>query len=155
MEKNNYKEYFRRIKAQNSLIKNTKKTTDSVSLQLQCSCAHRDANGGISIDSPRNGEVNPITKGAVFHCRECLKPLDFSDMPQEEFERAIHTIDRLCDIGKMHLNFKNERDQNLLNDIAVYQYHTKTLMKNLYNACVKSKGKKKKKSKDSFYSNFG
>ena len=147
---NAYKTLQTRVQSQVKLLKANEKSIEKARLQMQCACVHRDGNGAISLNSPQgggDGNKSRITGAPLYTCRECHKKLDLSQIKQEDFDLALDVLDRICDISKIRLDCKTDRDRDLLNDIATFQYQLNDLMRNLYNSAVKGGNKKKNKSR--------
>lgn len=122
------------------------KALDKVKLDYQCHCAHRDQNGAFALNPPQghNPKRNPFTDKALYRCRICEKELDISTIPEDDFKRGLDVIDRVLDIGKMHLDLNSARDRDLLELVSKLQYQLQSTLPDLYKA-ICSGGKRKKK----------
>lgn len=146
---NPYKTLQTKVQSQQKLLRANEKSISRARLQVQCACVHRDGNGAISLNSPQGGpnaKKSKFTGNALYTCRECFKDIDVSPIKQEDFDAAIDTIDRICDIAKIRLDCKTDRDRELLNDIASFQFQLRELMPNLFSTVTKG-GKKKKQNR--------
>ena len=140
---NPYKIMQTRTQSQNKLVRANEKSLVRARLQIQCACVHRDGNGAINLDPP-HGEKSSITGAPLYTCHECYKKIDLNSISQEEFERALNVIDRICDVSKLRLDCKTDRDRELLSNIAQFQFQLNEMVRNLYNTAVKGNNKKKK-----------
>lgn len=119
---------------------------DKVRLNYQCKCAHRDMNGAFALNPPQGNKPkqNPFTGKALYRCRICEKELDISQIVQEDYQRALDTIDRILDIGKMHMDLNTERDRELLTLVAKMQYQLQSTIPDLYKAICNGNKRKKR-----------
>ena len=119
---------------------------DKVRLNYQCKCPHRDMNGAFALNPPQgnNPKKNPFTGKALYRCRQCEKELDISQIPQEDYQKALDTIDRILDIGKMHMDLNSERDRDLLELVSKMQYQIQSTIPDLYKAICNGNKRKKK-----------
>ena len=149
---NSYKVLNTKVQSQNKMIRLNEKAIEKARLQLQCACAHRDQNGGLSIDTPHNNSPKSRFTGApLYRCRECYKLLDLSRIDQQKFDEGLNTINSTIDIGKMRLDIKNDKDRDLLNRLASLSYELNTIMPDLFKSILKTQGKKgKNKQKGEF-----
>ena len=147
MEKNAYKILQAKIHSQGELLRANEKAMKTARLQQRCSCPHKDANGAISLNSPGgpNAKKSPITGAPLYMCRECGGFLDISQIPEEDFKKAMDVLVRVCDLAKMKVNCSSEKEQQLFNQIGLLQYQLQTLMPDLYNGIVKKTGGRKEK----------
>lgn len=123
-----------------------RRALDKVTLHTQCKCAHRDTNGAFALNPPQgnNPRKNPFTGKPLYRCRMCDKELDISQIPQEDYERALNTVDRILDIAKMHMDLNARRDEDLIQLVSRLQYQLASTVPDLYKA-ICNNGKRKKK----------
>ena len=145
---NSYKVLNTKVQSQNKMIRMNEKTIEKAKLQLQCACAHRDQNGGLSLDTPHGGpnaQKSKFTGAPLYRCRECFRLLDLSRIDQATFDSSLNTINCVLDIGKMRLDLKSEKDRELENHLASLMFNLNTLLPDLFKSIVKTQGNKKKK----------
>ena len=149
---NPYKTLQVKVQSQNKLLRANEKSMSRAKLQMQCACAHRDGNGAISLNSPQGGPEgkSKFTNAPLYTCRECYKKLDLSQISQDEFDRSIDIMNRVCDIGKIRLDVKSDRDREMLNDVASVQFKLNTLLPDMFNAIVKGSKNGKKKQRNPY-----
>ena len=149
MANNAYKIINNRIHSQGNLVKANRKSIERATLQLQCACPHRDANGAISINPPsgQNAEKSKITGAPLYQCRECYKKLDLSNISQEEFDKALYTICRVIDIGKIRGDYKSEKDRELMQNLSSIEFQLEEILPDVFQTIVKSGNRKKKKGR--------
>lgn len=134
------------VAASKKKIKENLRAMDKVKLHVQCQCPHRDMNGAYALIPPQGNspKKNPFTGKALYRCRSCEKELDISTIAEEDYKKAINTIDRILDIGKMHFDLNTERDRDLLEHVSRLQYQIQATIPDLYKS-ICSGGKRKKR----------
>lgn len=149
---NVYKALQTKILAQGKLLRANEKGMKKAGLQMRCACTHHDGNGAISLNSPQGGpnaEKSKFTGAPLYMCRECYAKIDVSPISQEDFDKAIDTINRVLEIGKIKMDIRTDRDRELSEEVAEFQFKLHDMVPNIYSAIAK--GGKKKKEKRSPY----
>ena len=144
---NSYKALATQILADGKVVNANERAMSTVRIESQCKCVHRDSNGGFALIVPSGGNVkkSKYTGAPLYTCKLCQKEIDVSNISEEEFERALNVIDRVCDLSKMHLNFSTEADQDLWKSVSKQQFKLLTIIEKCYRT-IRKGGRKKKKN---------
>lgn len=130
----------------------------------KCECSHT-SHGELDVIPAKN-------KGKLTYiCRSCQKEIDFTKIPEktevdndgkvrvnangQEIRLAIglsdacNTVDRAIDTIKITLDLHNEKDKEMLDELAVIQYRVRNQITQLYGKSLsKSNGGNRKKRND-------
>ena len=124
------------------------KGMNKVAIQIRCDCTHHDANGAINLAPPTaGGPKGKFSDMPLYRCRTCNEMIDIAPVDQESFERAVDEINRICDVTKMRIDFKSERDLKIIEQIREFQYDANVLLRDAYNISTKQQKKKQKQNK--------
>lgn len=151
----NYKSLANQILADNKVVSANERAMSTVRIESQCKCVHRDSNGAFAliVNSGGNVKKSRYTGAPLYMCRLCQKEIDVSTISEEEFERALNVIDRVCDLSKMHLNFSTESDQDLWKSLSKQQFKLHTIIDKCFKT-IRKGGRKKKKDNNNSMNNL-
>ena len=144
---NSHKSLVTQIQADEKVVIANERAMEKVRLQFQCKCTHRDANGSFALIVPsgNNSKKSPYTGAPLYRCRICKKELDISNISEEEFAKALDCINRVYDLGKMHLDLRAEKDQETLTTLSKLQYRNNSMLPDVYKTIRKGGRKNKNK----------
>ena len=147
---NSHKSLVTQIQADEKVVLANERAMEKVRSQFQCKCTHRDANGSFALIVPSgpNAKKSPYTGAPLYRCRICKKELDISNIGEDEFARALNCIDRVFDLGKMHLDLRSEKDQETLGTLSKQQYRATNTLPDVYKTIRKGGRKNKNKNKN-------
>jgi hypothetical protein len=142
---NSHKSLVTQIQADEKLLLANRRAMDKVQLQFQCKCAHRDSNGSfaLAVPSGQNPKKSQYTGAPLYRCRVCKKELDISNISEEEFMKSLDVINRVCDLSKMYLDLRSEKDQETLKAFSKLQYRMNSMVPDAYKTIRKGGHKKK------------
>lgn len=142
---NSHKSLVTQIQADEKVLIANERAMGKVRLQFQCKCAHRDANGSFALNVPGpNSKKSQYTGAPLYRCRVCKKELDISNISEEEFMKALDTINRVYDLSKMYLDLRSEKDQEMLKTLSKQQYRINSTLVDAFKTIRKGGNKKKK-----------
>lgn len=148
-------------------IKKRIKLIDEQELQLRkgkeksrCECPHTD-----------RGELDVVPNGKgplQYKCKSCTKDINFKKIPENTEVRdgnnnevrdvkvtvglfdACDTIDNAIDTIKITLDLQNEKDKELLGELAVLQYRIRNQVTKLYGKALKKNQTDRKKNRSDY-----
>lgn len=87
-------------------------------LRNHCDCLHT-SDGRINLKV-----IRPSTDEMYFECRICGKKIDPVPVNEKMLDEAISTIDKMCDLIKIRLNFREDKDVQVANRIRFSIYYS-------------------------------
>lgn len=126
-------------------IRSARRSVQKLEERNMCFCPHTDSEGRLALTSVK-GARSDITGAPMFACRLCTKYIDISEITDDDFIRAVDTIDRYLDVIKMCLSNSSEEDMKDLKRCAKFQKFLNGKFRDLATAAKRKNKKKKNRS---------
>lgn len=104
--------------------------------EYQCECTHI-----------KKGSPNLKFDNGKCTCNQCEKEINLNPISQDEQDRAVKTVDDMCDLIKMRINPNIKDEEKLYNKIVKLQLRVTTMLRDYYNS-ARGSGKKNKNNKN-------